>query len=168
MSELWDAALRARKQLRDCEQHLDRAKSRFHQAVYKLSLDGVPLRAIAEKLDVSFQRIHQIVTLCRRTFLSFGGRPEVGGACSFCGVPRSKRQMIASPAANCCQDCLLQARQVLSVGHETDASGLSSDSRTRCDFCSRRRVAAGNGQVHICEECVDLGEEVLGLRPSVV
>jgi hypothetical protein len=103
--------------------------------------------------------------------------------CTFCGKPRNQaRKLIAGPGVFICDGCVTLARRVI-----TDAVTLTTDvgplhvvpeqmPRAQCNFCGKRRdqtaSQAGllipeqlakkpNQHAIICDECLDLCEEIL-------
>lgn len=94
--------------------------------------------------------------------------------CSFCGRPQHRvAKLIMGPSAvGICADCVALARRAV------DAAAAVSDARTSmapagsgaCSFCGKRegegappvRLAAdGAGSTRVCDECLDLCEEIL-------
>jgi hypothetical protein len=56
-----EAAKKARAALEEQLDAVERAKESYHEAVRQASAAGVPLRAIADELGLSHQRVHQMV-----------------------------------------------------------------------------------------------------------
>src|SRR2546429_2756746 len=124
-----EALLRRATQARDHAEELQReaARSRvaFHEEVCELHRAGGSLREIAEALDLSHQRVHQIVEasggggawsrLWRRRASS--ARSRIPASCSFCGVHELEtRRLIAGPGTRICDGCLALGRRVLEAG----------------------------------------------------
>jgi hypothetical protein len=151
-NDSWLAVSSARERLRNAERDLEDAKHQFHRAVYQLSREGNSLRAIAGKLEMSFQRIYQIVADCRK---------PPGSACSFCGAPPAGRAMIAGPGVRCCSECLNKAREAFERTEPVGDFEVSNRSTKRCTFCTRRRQVVGNGDASICAECILLANGAL-------
>jgi hypothetical protein len=95
-------------------------------------------------------------------------------SCSFCGRTRPDGT-IAGPGGNAiCAGCVTLAAGVLSSGDPaaTPAATLvpvpAGTAGGGCSFCGKRRERvrgiAAAGQVRICDECVDLCEEILADR----
>src|SRR5258707_179169 len=179
--ELLTAARRAQEQLIEAGHAADVAKADFHRAVRPLHLSGASLREVATALQLSPQRVPQIVEPAgggRR----WGGRGQVppGLACSFCGRPQRKtRKLVAGPGIYICGKCVEMAEAVIRTGMaaETALGPLQSVPgdmrRQRCGFCGKHRhqvtglaVSIGNpagkppGDAAIRSECLTLCREI--------
>jgi hypothetical protein len=179
--ELLAAARRAQEQLIEADHTAGLAKAEFHRAVRRLHLSGASLRELAAALQLSHQRVHQIVEAAG------GGRrwarrgqlpPEL--ACSFCGRPQRKtRKLAAGPGICICEKCVEITQAVIRTGTAAETAlgplqSVPSDmSWQRCGFCGKRRnqvtglaVSIGNpaGKLHadaaICAECLTLCREI--------
>jgi hypothetical protein len=179
--ELLAAARRAQEQLIEADHAAETAKAEFHRAVRRLHLSGASLRELAAALELSHQRVHQIVETAG------GGRrwgrrrqlpPDL--ACSFCGRPQRKtRKLVAGPGIYICEKCVETAETVIRSGKaaETALGPLQSVpgdmSRQRCGFCGKFRhqvtglaASIGNpagkppGDAAICAECLILCREI--------
>lgn len=177
-----DALLRRATQARDhaleLQQEAFRSRLAFHEAVCELHRAGGSLREIAEALDLSHQRVHQIVEspggrgvwarLWRRR--ASADRPRTPASCSFCGVNQFEtRKLIAGPGSWICDGCISLARRVLEAGAapaDERARLEPADPGVRCHFCgqgARRtggRLVTGGGR-NICASCLDLCDEIL-------
>jgi len=183
------AARAAQVRVIEAERAVDLARAEFRYSVRKLHLAGSSLREIGDALNLSHQRVHQIVEEAQAggrgwRSLAGPGRPprERDLACSFCGLPRKEtRKLIAGAGAMVCDTCVDKAGRVLSTG-EVAATRLSSIKQvplpaedgpaavTRCSFCGKGRLqvdglamAAGTttAGVTICTECVALCREIV-------
>jgi hypothetical protein len=178
------AARGAEERMIEAERAADMARAEFRYAVRKLHLAGGSLREIGERLDLSHQRVHQIVAeagggrgwrgFATRTAGSRSQRPN----CSFCGKAQKEvKTLIAGPGGVAiCDGCAATASQVLATG-KSGATPLSAvkpvpaDKDTvKCDFCGKRReqvdglvLAAGTttAGVAICDECLALCHEIV-------
>lgn len=56
-----EAVRRLREEYEEALDDAERRRARYHHAIRKIYMSGVPLREIADGLGVSYQRIHQIV-----------------------------------------------------------------------------------------------------------
>jgi hypothetical protein len=181
-SDLLAEARRAQERLIDAERDADVARADFHRAVRRLHLHGASLRELAGTLDLSHQRVHQIVETAgggRRW--GRRGRLPPDLACSFCGRPQRKtRKLVAGPGIYICEKCVEMAEAVIGSGQaaETALGPLHSIPRDmtqrRCSFCGKRRhqvtglaTSAGNpagskvaGDAAICAECLNLCREI--------
>jgi hypothetical protein len=59
--DLWNEALAAKSRVEDMEAEVERARSAFHELVRQLNTSGASLREIASRVQLSHQRVHQIV-----------------------------------------------------------------------------------------------------------
>src|SRR5438552_14361165 len=116
--QLLAAARQAQEQLVEADHAAEIAKAQFHRAVRRLHLNGASLRELAAALNLSHQRVHQIVETAG------GGRrwgrrvrPPSNLACSFCGRPQRKtRKLVAGPDAYICASCVEVAETVIRSG----------------------------------------------------
>src|SRR5215510_15306610 len=96
-AELLAAARQAHEQLIEADHTAEVAKAQFHRAVRRLHLSGASLRELAAALNLSHQRVHQIVETAggARRWSRRGTLPE-RLACSFCGGPKRRtRRLVA-------------------------------------------------------------------------
>src|SRR5581483_5696094 len=121
-------------------------------------ISGASLREIADALDLSHQRVHQIVgrqpsvwaRLTRRP-----GRRRPSSACSFCGRSQAEvEKLVAGPGVYICDGCIQSAEP-----------NVNAAARVTCSFCGRQRRDAqsmtAQGNVRICDSCLRLCLEVL-------
>jgi hypothetical protein len=132
--ELLAAARSAQARVVELERAVDLARAEFRYAVRKLHLAGASLRETGDALNLSHQRVHQLVEEAEgggrgwRSFTARADRPRRGElACSFCGKSQKEvRKLIAGPGLIAiCDTCVGQAGQVLATG-EVAATPLSS------------------------------------------
>ncbi|HKQ00022.1 MAG TPA: ClpX C4-type zinc finger protein [Actinomycetes bacterium] len=177
---LADARL-AQEQLIEADHAADVAKARFYRAVRRLHLSGASLRELAAALNLSHQRVHQIIETAggarrwgRRSKLP----PDL--ACSFCGRRQRKaRKLVAGPDVYICEGCVEMAETVIRSGQaaETALGPLQSVpdnlAQRRCSFCGKRRhqvnglaTTVGNpagkhaDDAAICAACLTLCREI--------
>lgn len=134
---------------------------------------GGSLREIAEALQLSHQRVHQIIGKSGGT-RGWRLRTKKAGielACTFCGRHRDHVGMLISgPGIHICDSCVTLADQVVQDNQtrETDwthlalASPLTTD---RCSFCRKKpadvpALVTGPGG-RICDACLRLCNEIL-------
>jgi hypothetical protein len=179
--ELLVAARRAQERVIEADHAAEVAKAEFHRAVRRLHLSGASLRELAAALNLSHQRIHQIVETAgggRRWGRNRQVPPEL--ACTFCGRPQQKvRKLVAGPRVYICERCVATAETVIASGRaaETLLGPLESVpegmTEPRCSFCGKRRqqaaglaVSVGNragrpaSDAAICAECLALCREI--------
>jgi ATP-dependent protease Clp ATPase subunit len=106
------------------------------------------LREIAEALDLSHQRVHQIV------------KGENVWLCSFCGGDRTSGRVIGGPGVFICYACVEDVAQRYPLAPK----------KAKCSFCSKKAgevdaVRTGSG-VAICNECVTLCDEIMVESPA--
>jgi hypothetical protein len=179
--ELLAAARQAQEQLVEADHAAEVAKAQFHRAVRRLHLSGASLRELATALNLSHQRVHQIVEAAgggRR----WGGRRRLpsGLACSFCGRPQRRTpRLVAGPGVYICEECIETAETVIRSGQATETapgrlySVPDNAAQRRCSFCGRHRPrvtglasSVGNpagklaDDAAICAECLALCREI--------
>jgi len=179
--KLLAAARQAQEHLVEADHAAEVAKAQFHRAVRRLHLSGASLRELAAALNLSHQRVHQIVETAgggRR----WGRRRQLPPhlACSFCGRPKRKtRKLVAGPDVYICEKCVEMAEAVIRSGRATETalgalhSVPDTMARRRCSFCGKRRhqvaglaTSVGNpagklaDDVAICAQCLTLCREI--------
>jgi ClpX C4-type zinc finger len=135
------------------QQAMDDARTDYHLAIRRLHLAGGSLRDIAEALEVSYQRVHQIIQ-------GTGGMPDwrrrkaADLACSFCGVSQADAaKLVAGQEVAICDRCVGVAGQSIA------ASAVSTGECSFCGASSGALVAGVAGR--ICVSCVDFCDEVI-------
>jgi hypothetical protein len=179
--KLLAAAKQAQEQLVEAEHAAEVAKAEFHRTVRRLHLSGASLRELAAALNLSHQRVHQIVGTAGggRRWGRRGRLPPVL-ACSFCGRPQRKtRKLVAGPDVYICEKCVEMAETVIRSGQATETalgplhSVPDNMAQRRCSFCGKRRhqvnglaTSVGNpagklaDDTAICGECLVLCREI--------
>jgi hypothetical protein len=147
MRSCWRKPSRQRERVIEAEQDAEVARAEFHWAVRRLHLRGASLRELAAALQLSHQRVHQIVEAAgggRRWRRRERTPPEL--SCSFCGrTQRKTRKLVAGPGVYICEHCVGLADTVVTSGRpEETALGIiepvpASDKRRRCSFCGTHR-----------------------------
>lgn len=164
-------AREAGSQLADAQRQAELAKADYHHAVRRLHFAGASMREVAEALELSHQRVHQIIEATGGT----GGwksrrNPKAPMACSFCGLPDAEvAKLIAGPGIFICDQCVALVRRVgdSGVGEETERTRIDpvAGSALKCSFCGKSAGKVGNmvagPGLCVCGECVLLCEEVL-------
>jgi len=151
--ELVHDAKQAAARLSDCEREFDVARSDYHHAVRRLHLAGASMREIAAALDLSHQRVHQIIESAggngRRWKRSSSACDPKELCCSFCGLAQKKaRKLVAGPGVYICNDCVPVAARVVAghaggAGTPTGIDAVGQDSGRHCSFCGRGAQAVG-------------------------
>jgi hypothetical protein len=158
----------------DAEHDAEAARTEFHRAIRRLQLAGGSLREIAEEFGLSHQRVHQIV---EATGGSRSWRvPHAGSGqllCSFCGKHQKQvKKLIAGPDTYICDRCIGRVRTVLATVGKTANTPtatirrVSDDGRDEwCSFCGKSHLQveamAAAGDARICNECLDLCDEIV-------
>ena len=180
--ELLADAKRAEERLIDAEQEAEVARVDFHRAVRRLHLHGASLREVADALQLSHQRVHQIVEAAggaRRWRQRSRGSEELH--CSFCGRGQRKtRRLVSGPGVYICEACVAMSESVIESGRREETalgpieSVAAGAKARRCSFCGKHRhqVAGlattvdnpvsgkGHGDAAICSECLTLCREI--------
>jgi ClpX C4-type zinc finger len=178
-SDLLRLARAAKARIMDAEHAAEVARAEFHQAVRRLQLAGGSLREIAEQLGLSHQRVHQIVEATGGSRTWSGGRAGPGAllSCSFCGKHQKQvKKLIAGPSVYICNGCIDRVHTVLATADKAVSTPiatirqLGNDVRdARCSFCGKARdrveAMAAAGDARICNECVDLCDEIISDDP---
>jgi hypothetical protein len=177
-------ALRARDRLIDLEYESDKARASYQHSIRRLHASGASLREIAETLDLSHQRVHQIVEAVAGK-VAFKEESDWSLNCSFCGLSQKQvTKLIAGPGVFICDACVALADAVVDQGkpRANDRTRLTAvtAAKTKCSFCGKKREKVDNiaeTQAHpsgkrskpknegpivrICNECLDLCNQIL-------
>lgn len=151
-------ALMARVRMDRAHREAMIARGEFNAAVVDLHRAGASMREIADALDISHQRVHQIIdrqpSFWQRMTRQKPRQPVVTN-CSFCGRSQFEVQkLVAGPGVYICDVCIRGSRP-----------NLDPDVDVRCSFCGKRRrdvrSMTARDDVRICDSCVSLCLEVL-------
>lgn len=149
----------AGERIAELERETAAATAAYHRAVRRLHVAGSSMREIADALELSHQRVHQIVEagggLKRRWKLRKQPGPLI---CSFCDKTAEQvKKLVAGAAAYICGDCIDAAGQ---GGFDR----VHASSSLRCSFCGKPRKAVARmlagGRAQICDHCLRLCEEI--------
>jgi ClpX C4-type zinc finger len=169
-------AREAASRVRYAEHRVAVARADFHRAVCDLQLTGASLRAIADALGLSHQRVHQIVEAAGGSGRSRRASSRAADllSCSFCGRDQDHTSaLVAGPGVYICGRCLETAAKVVTgtaPGHAPGGFGrVSADAdAAQCSFCGKRRsdtpAMAYAGGARICSECMALCREIFTER----
>lgn len=162
-TELLAAAQAAQARVIESERVVELARAEFRYGVRKLHLAGASLREIGDALNLSHQRVHQIVEEAEgsgrgwRSFTLRGGPPNRPRLeCSFCGKAQQQvRKLIAGPGVYICNECIDKAGRVLATGvvaatplssikpapqpAEADVLAGVTTAGAKCSFCGKGR-----------------------------
>ncbi len=164
--KLLQQSLAAAGTLAEAERQALLAKAEYHTTIRRLHLAGASLREIAEALNVSHQRVKQIVDAAGGTWWQRIWRtraPKRDAVCTFCGRPPSEvAKLVAGPNVYACDRCIAQARRALQ-GHASPSFHVAA--KGKCSFCGKPRAAerplaaaeAGN----LCGACLEIAEQII-------
>ena len=101
-------------------------------------------------------------------------------SCSFCGTnQRQVKKLIAGPHGYICDGCVSRARTVTAEPGQAAAGPLIATIQpvrhgagaAQCSFCGKHRyqvvAMASAGDTRICDECLDLCDEILSDEPPI-
>ena len=172
--ELLSEALEAGKSISTAERNLEQATEKYCQCIRRLHLSGSSVREIAQAVNLSHQRVHQLVSNASSGWRDFlraipkRTATEKLMNCGFCGADKdSVEALIAGPGVYICDDCTKVIEQVLinRTSIEPNFQALERTSKLRCSFCSKRsgrdrKVVAGV-DAQICHECIEICKKLL-------
>jgi hypothetical protein len=155
--DLLRQARQAAARMSEAQERAETAKADYHQIVRRLHLAGASLREIADALDISHQRVHQIIEAAGGTGGWRRRRTAPDQSCGFCGRQKTEvARLIAGPGVFICDIC------VHDPGH---LDHVPADSALTCTFCGKpgsevSTLLAGPG-IRICDQCRQLCTEIL-------
>ena len=151
--DLLSAAHSARARYIVLDQEAEQARAAMGEAVRNLHANGGSLREIADALEMSHQRVHQIVGAARR---ARGRDASDLVECSFCAkTAKQAKKIVAGPGVYICDEC---------VGRfESTPAAVAPDDE--CSFCRKRasqveHLAAGP-MATICNLCIALCRDII-------
>jgi hypothetical protein len=171
---LLSQAKAAGDRLAEAERQVVAARADYHTAIRRLHLAGAPLREIARALDLSHQRVQQVVSAAGGSWWQLWRRraTERDLVCTWCDRPDAEvAKLIAGPNVFICDTCVDAAERVLQGAHVSSPTlGLGeSGSRHRCDFCRKKandRRSLVLGAANVCSECLRTCREILNSRAA--
>lgn len=171
-SQLLDRARGAGERLLAAERELLLARADSNTAIRRLHLAGGSLREIAGALDLSHQRVQQIVERAGGSWWQRMWRTRKvarDAVCTFCGLPPSEvSKLIAGPDVYVCDRCVASAERVLAGGRVAGFEAARKGARTRCSFCRKgaaeRRAVVSSGEASVCAACLGTCREILDSR----
>jgi len=171
--KLLEKARAAGARLTNREREVQLARTEYHAIVRRMHLGGGSLREIARALELSHQRVQQMIggaggSWWHRVWRSRNMKHDL--ICTFCARPQTQvARLIAGPKIYICDACVAVAERGMagdsaSTSH-TSLSLAGEGARARCSFCGKRRAAdrplltgpAGN----ICGECLHVCRQIL-------
>ena len=134
----------------------------------RIHLAGASLREIAQALDLSHQRVQQMVdgaggSWWQRVWSSRNARGKLN--CTFCNRSQDLvAKLIAGPKVFICDACVAAGEQLLSGGGRGPSGGpmtlAAEDAKRRCSFCGKRKARL-SGPANVCRECLDACRQIL-------
>jgi len=175
--ELLKKARAAGERLAGAEREVQLARAEYHGIVRRMHLAGSSLREIAQALNLSHQRVQQMVDGAGGSWWSRIWRPrnlKANLSCTFCKRPQAElARLIAGPKVYICDGCIEAAELSLNgdcapVRHPA-FSVAGERSRARCSFCGKGRTAErpllARPEGSICGECLGVCRQILTDSP---
>jgi hypothetical protein len=163
----------AADRLAETERELQLARTEYYSIVRRMHLAGSSLREIAQALQLSHQRVQQMVqeiggSWWQRVWRSRNLKRNL--ICTFCKRPQERvSKLIAGPKVFICDQCVAMAEQRMRAGNvpaASDSLGLAKQgSRARCSFCRKGakvgRLLLTGPAGNVCGECLDVCRQIL-------
>src|SRR5258708_17769596 len=176
--QLLEKARTAGARLSDAERQVELARTEYHAIVRRMHLAGGSLRDIAHSLQLSHQRVQQMVgsaggSWWHRVWRSRNARRNL--ICSFCQRPDNQvAKLIAGPEVFICDACVALSERTKNGGSRAarDPFTLSKEgAKVRCSFCRKRRTAdrpvLTSSATSICGECrAPAPQDILDRHPA--
>jgi ClpX C4-type zinc finger len=151
--------------MRAAEHKLTVANASFATALRQLNLAGASVRDIAREVDLSHQRVAQLIEAVAdgRGWKRTGKKPSVL-TCSFCGrTQHDVGKLIAGPGVLICDSCVAIAGPVTRT--RTADPPFVVDPEAQCSFCTKwpnaNLTIATDRTFSICGECLNLCDEII-------
>jgi hypothetical protein len=171
--ELLKKARAAATSLAEAERQVQSARTEYHTIVRRMHLAGGSLREIAQALELSHQRVQQMVdgaggSWWQRVWRSRNAKSNL--TCTFCKLPQSQvAKLIAGPKVFICDACVANAEQSLRSSFPPGADAALALARegtkARCSFCDKRRTTERSlltgPAANICGECLLVCRQIL-------
>lgn len=154
------------------ELEVDAARKEYHALVRRMHLAGAPMREIAQALELSHQRVQQMVngaggSWWRRVWRSRNARGKL--TCTFCERSQDDvARLIAGPKVFICDACVAAAEQAMSGSLPAATAAVlvlaGENAKVRCSFCGKQRTAERplvKGRGNVCGECLDACRQIL-------
>ncbi len=170
--ELLKKAREAGSKLAELEHQGQLARAEYHAVIRRIHLAGGSLREIARELELSHQRVQQMVGSAGGSWWQRVWRPRslTGNlACTFCARSQEKlNRLIAGPKVYICDACVTKAERSMSGSAPVAPVPFvraGEGSRSLCSFCSKSKskhrplLTGPNG--NICGECLNVCRQIL-------
>src|SRR5258708_17150354 len=170
--QLLEKARAAGARLADAERQVELARIEYHAIVRRMHLAGGSLRDIAHSLQLSHQRVQQMVgsaggSWWHRVWRSRNARRNL--ICTFCERPDNQvAKLIAGPNVFICDACVALAERAKNGGSRAARGSLTlakEGAKARCSFCRKRRTAdrplLTSSAASICGECLHACQQII-------
>jgi hypothetical protein len=169
---LLERARSAALKLAEAEQNVQTARTEYHNIVRRIHLSGSSLREVAQALEISHQRVQQIVAGVGGTWWQRMWRTrKMSGNLNCTCCNRSEQEvakLIAGPKVFICDLCIGLAEQSFSSKPVAAARNMfvpaKDETRLRCSFCSKRSSPDRSlmiGPANICSDCLRICRQIL-------
>ena len=157
----------AAARLAENEREVLLARAEYHTGIRRLHLAGASLREIAQALELSHQRVQQVVQGAGGTWWSRLWRTRKisrDAVCTFCARPPSEvAKLVAGPNVYICEGCVTAAER---AAPEAPAPVRSGSARSRkpsrhCSFCLKDPPVFRGSEAQVCARCLVLCREIM-------
>ena len=168
---LLSKARSASAKLAEAERRVQTIRTEYHSIVRRMHLAGGSLREIAQALELSHQRVQQMVgdaggSWWQRVWRSRNAKRNL--VCTFCGDSQDVvAKLIAGPDVFICDACVTLAEKSMTE-RPTSRDGLvltREDAKARCSFCRKRsatdRPVLKGSAASICAPCLNVCRQIL-------
>jgi len=167
---LLQKARAAGARLAEAEQQVQLARTDYHALVRRMHLAGGSLREVAQALELSHQRVQQMVggaggSWWQQVWRSRNAKRNL--ACTFCKRSQDGvAKLIAGPNVFVCDACVVLAEQVLAGSPTGPILALArEDAKARCSFCRKKhthdRPVLTGPAANICTPCLNVCRQIL-------
>ena len=170
--ELLKKARAAGNRLADAEGQVQMARTEYHRIVRRMHLSGGSLREIAQALELSHQRVQQMVdgaggSWWQRVWRSRSVKGDL--ICTFCKRTQDQvEKLIAGPKVFIGDACVALAEKSMTAGSRPPSGFLvlaGERTRARCSFCGKRRESGRplltGPAANLCAECLLVCRQIL-------
>jgi hypothetical protein len=175
--DLLKKAQDAGSRLVEAERQAQVARGDYHTFVRRLHLAGASLREVAEALDLSHQRVQQIVMSAGGSWWQKVWRSRTirrDTVCTFCDRPPSEvAKLLAGPNVYICDACVVRAERSVAGGSPVAGDPLvlaKTRAKALCSFCrkpsAKERALLIGVAANICVECLTVCRQILNDRDS--
>jgi ClpX C4-type zinc finger protein len=160
--------------LAEAERQATEARGDYYTMIRRMHLAGASLGVLAEALDLSHQRVQQIVAAAGGSWWQKIWRtrnPPLGAVCTFCGRPPLEvSKLLAGPNVFICDTCVASGDLAIAGAAPNAGWSVSQVTKSRCSFCARRaskqRAVARVAGASICHECIGLCHKIMQDRAA--